>query len=107
MAVVGDRESRHGIVLAKMKSEALRRLDRRSNMAGKSQVSGSCDTPAHHEKYVFYSGRLRAMYGEYTDRVEPFGLDECWLDMTGIVSDYDEAEALASTIRRRVRMSSG
>jgi DNA polymerase-4 len=43
------------------------------------------------------------MYSEYTDKVEPFGLDECWLDMTGIVSDYDEAEEVALEIRNRVK----
>ncbi len=104
MAVVGDRESRHGIVLAKNeKAKHCGVSTAEAIWQAKAKCPDLVTLPAHHEKYVFYSGRLRAMYGEYTDRVEPFGLDECWLDMTGIVSDYDEAEALASTIRRRVR----
>ncbi|MBR4403578.1 MAG: DNA polymerase IV [Clostridiales bacterium] len=104
MAVAGDAKVRHGIILAK--NEPAKKYGIKTAEAI-WQAQAKCPdlvlVDAHHEKYEFYSKRLREMYSEYTDRVEPFGLDECWLDMTGIVSGYEEAEEVALEIRNRVR----
>ena len=104
MAVAGDAKARHGIILAK--NEPAKKYGIKTAEAI-WQAQAKCPdlvlVDAHHEKYEFYSKKLREMYSEYTDKVEPFGLDECWLDMTGIVSDYDEAEELALEIRNRVK----
>ena len=104
MAVAGDAKVRHGIILAK--NEPAKKYGIKTAEAI-WQAQAKCPdlvlVDAHHEKYEFYSKKLREMYSEYTDRVEPFGLDECWLDMTGIVSDYDEAEEIALEIRNRVK----
>lgn len=104
MAVAGDAKARHGIILAKNQLA--------SNAGVKTaeviwQAQAKCPDlvliPPEYEQYEFYSQKLKYMYTEYTDRVEPFGLDECWLDMTGILKDMDEARAFADEIRRRVR----
>ena len=89
MAVVGDKERRHGIILAK---------NQLASMAGVKtaeviwQAQSKCPdlvlAPAHYDKYQFYSRKLREMYLEYTDKVEPFGLDECWLDLERVKSEY-------------------
>ena len=104
MAVAGDAKVRHGIILAK--NEPAKKYGIKTAEAI-WQAQAKCPdlvlVDAHHEKYEFYSKKLREMYSEYTDKVEPFGLDECWLDMTGIVSDYDEAEEVALEIRNRVK----
>ena len=104
MAVAGDAKVRHGIILAK--NEPAKKYGIKTAEAI-WQAQAKCPdlvlVDAHHEKYEFYSQKLREMYSEYTDRVEPFGLDECWLDMTGIVKDYEEAEEIALEIRNRVR----
>ena len=104
MAVAGDAKVRHGIILAK--NEPAKKYGIKTAEAI-WQAQARCPdlvlVDAHHEKYEFYSKKLREMYSEYTDKVEPFGLDECWLDMTGIVSDYDEAEEVALEIRNRVK----
>ena len=104
MAVAGDASVRHGIILAK--NEPAKKFGVCTAEAI-WQAQAKCPelviVDAHHDKYEFYSGKLREMYSEYTDRVEPFGLDECWLDMTGIVGDYTEAEELAGEIRERVK----
>ena len=104
MAVAGDAKVRHGIILAK--NEPAKKYGIKTAEAiWQAQVK--CPdlvlVDAYHEKYEFYSKKLREMYSEYTDRVEPFGLDECWLDMTGVVSDYIEAEEVALEIRNRVK----
>lgn len=104
MAVAGDAKVRHGIILAK--NEPAKKYGIKTAEAI-WQAQAKCPdlvlVDAHHEKYEFYSKKLREMYSEYTDKVEPFGLDECWLDMTGIISDYDEAEEVALEIRNRVK----
>ncbi len=103
MAVVGDQEKRHGIVLAK---------NQLASQAGVKtaeviwQAQSKCPdlvlaTP-HYDKYTFYSRKLRELYEEYTDKVEPFGLDECWLDLTDTIGDRDPKE-VADEIRDRVK----
>ena len=104
MAVAGDASLRHGIILAK--NEPAKKYGIKTAEAIWQAMAKCPDlvlVDAHHEKYEFYSKKLREMYSEYTDRVEPFGLDECWLDMTGMVSDYEEAEQIALEIRNRVK----
>ena len=104
MAVAGDAKVRHGIILAK--NEPAKKFGIKTAEAiwqAKAKCPDLVLVDAHHDKYEFYSKKLREMYSEYTDKVEPFGLDECWLDMTGIVSDYDEAEQVALDIRNRVK----
>ena len=103
MAVVGDQEKRHGIVLAK------NQLASRAGVKTAEviwQAQSKCPdlvlaTP-HYDKYTFYSRKLRELYEEYTDKVEPFGLDECWLDLTDTIGDRDPKE-VADEIRDRVK----
>ena len=104
MAVAGDAKVRHGIILAK--NEAAKKYGVKTAEAiwqARAKCPDLVLVDAHYEKYAFFSQKLREMYSEYTDRVEPFGLDECWLDMTDSVSDYAEAEATALEIRNRVK----
>ncbi|MCR5061512.1 MAG: DNA polymerase IV [Saccharofermentans sp.] len=104
MAVAGDIEKRHGIILAKnQKASAYGIKTAEVIWQAKAKCPDLVLIPPEYEKYEFYSKRLKYMYTEYTDLVEPFGLDECWLDMTGIISDFTEAERFADEIRRRVR----
>ena len=84
IAVCGDPQSRRGIVLAK--SEAAKRC----GVATGDPLWMACQkcpsivfVPPHFELYEAYSRELRRYYGRYTPLVEPFGLDECWLDVTG------------------------
>ncbi len=104
MAVAGDAEVRHGIILAK--NEPAKKYGIKTAEAI-WQAQAKCPdlvlVEAHYKKYEYYSKKLREMYSEYTDKVEPFGLDECWLDMTDAVGDYREAEEVALEIRERVK----
>lgn len=105
VAVCGSVESRHGIILAK------------NNLAKKYgvktaeviwQAKQKCPdlvlVPADYEKYSKYSRRARQIYYDYTDRVEPFGADEAWLDITGTkgIYDFESAKKLADEIRDRI-----
>ena len=83
LAVCGDPEKRHGIVLAK--SEAAKKCGIKTGMTIR-EASERCKdlivTVPHHEEYVKVSEKVRRIYERYTDKVEPFGIDEAWLDVT-------------------------
>ena len=105
IAVCGSSETRHGIVLAK--SEKAKRAGVTTGMAN-WQAKRLCPdliiVPPHHEIYAQYSRALHEIYLRYTDLVEPYGLDECWLDVTATRGD---AEAIADEIRETVKRELG
>ena len=104
VAVVGDAEKRHGIVLAKnynAKKYGVKTGDTIWEAKQKCMEELVC-VAANFERYSYVSKLVKQMYREYTDRVESFGIDEAWLDVTGVVKTFDEAYALAEKIRKRV-----
>ena len=109
VAVCGDPESRHGIILAK--NEAAKR-DKVQTAETIWQARRKCPElvllPAHHWKYKYYSEKVNAIYGRYTDLVEPFSIDESWLDVTGTLHLFGgDGRALADEIRRVIRQELG
>ena len=51
---------------------------------------------------------VNTIYGQYTDLVEPFGIDESWLDITGSMHLFGgDPKAIADGIRQRVRQELG
>ncbi len=58
-------------------------------------------------RYIHFSWRFRNIYEEYTDRVESFGLDECWLDISGRSVTIANGVTLATTLRERVKNELG
>ncbi|MBQ2864041.1 MAG: DNA polymerase IV [Clostridia bacterium] len=104
VAVVGDQEKRHGIVLAKnyiAKKYGVKTGDTVWEAKQKCLEELVCVT-ANFERYYYVSKLVKQMYLEYTDRVESFGIDEAWLDVSRCVKSFDEAFKLAETIRKRV-----
>lgn len=108
IAVCGSKEQRHGIVLAK--SEIAKRMGVKTGEAI-WQAQQKCPeliiVPPHFKEYQKYSEAARAIYADYTDYVEPFGLDECWLDVTGSYRLFGDGEMIAQTIRRRIKEELG
>ena len=81
--VGGDEESRHGIVLTA--SYPAKRRGVKTAMAlweARRACPEAIVVSPHYDLYMRYSRLARHIYNEYTDLVEPFGLDECWLDVT-------------------------
>ena len=104
IAVCGSVEDRHGIVLAK--SEEAKRFGVRTAETvwqAKRKCPSLITVPPHYSEYLRYSGAARRIYEDFTDQVEPFGLDECWLDVTGSTKLFGSGEAIAQTIRKRVK----
>ena len=104
VAVVGDEEKRHGIVLAKnyiAKKYGVKTGDTVWEAKQKCLEELVCVT-ANFDRYYFVSKLVKDMYRTYTDKVESFGIDEAWLDVSDRVKTFDEAYALAEKIRVRV-----
>lgn len=83
MAVCGSREERHGVVLAK--NEAAKKCGVATGEAiwqAKRKCPSLAVVPPHYDLYDQYSREVSRIYGDYTDLVEPFGIDEAWLDVT-------------------------
>ena len=108
-AVCGDPEHRHGIILAK--NEAAKKFGIQTAETVYSALKkcpGLHLLPPHHDEYRVFSRRINAIYAEYTDRVEPFGIDESWLDMTGTWHLFGPSPAaVADAVRTRVKAETG
>lgn len=109
VAVCGDPESRHGIILAK--NEPAKRFGIQTAETVYSALR-KCPNltllPPHHNRYRVKSRQVNAIYARYTDRVEPFGIDESWLDMTGTWHLFGPSpKAVADQIRQVVRDETG
>jgi len=57
--------------------------------------------------YIQFSGLVREIYSEYSDRIETFGLDENWIDLTGCVTDFKQGEKVIHEIRERIKKELG
>ncbi len=108
MAVCGDPDNRHGIVLAK--NEAAKQygvVTAETVWQAKKKCPELVIVPPHYDRYEEFYQRINAIYCEYTDRVEPFSIDESWLDVTGSRLLFGDGKTIADTLRRRIREELG
>lgn len=108
VAVCGDPELRHGIVLAK--NQLAKGFGIQTGEAiwqAKQRCRDLVVVPPHYDRYLAVSQAIREIYVSYTDLVEPFGLDESWLDVGGSASLFGSGESIANDIRARVRREIG
>ena len=108
MAVCGDPESRHGIILAKND------LAKRYGVQTAEtiwQARRKCPqltlVAPHHDRYEQISDQINQIYGQYTDLVEPFSIDESWLDVTGTLHQFGSGQQIANELRSRIREEIG
>lgn len=108
VAVAGDPEARHGIVLAK-NDEAKRYGVQTGNplWMARRLCRDIVFVEPHYDRYLQYSRIAREIYAGYTSQVEPFGLDECWLDVTGSLRLFGSGRDIADEIRQRIRFELG
>lgn len=107
IAVCGDKEARHGIVLAK--SEEAKKFGVKTGdviWEAQRKCPGLVIRPARFSEYVRWSRAVRDIYARYTDLIEPFGIDECWLDVTHS-KIFGSGEQIAERIRGEVKEELG
>ncbi len=108
MAVCGSTEERHGIVLAKNELAKKYGIQTAETVfSAKKKCPALVIAKPHHEIYYEYSRRVNAIYAKYTDMVEPFGIDESWLDVTASRKLFGSGEEIAEMIRREVKETIG
>ncbi len=103
IAVCGDPEKRHGIVLAK--SQEAKKFGVSTGdviWEAKQKCPDLLIVPAEYDKYIEYSNKLFEIYSRFTDRVECFGMDECWLDVTHS-KIFGDGEEIANKLRQIIK----
>lgn len=105
LAVCGDPQARHGIVLAK--NEIAKKAGVKTAEAiwqAKQKCPELRVVPPNFKRYMHFAHLMRDIYAEYTDFIEPFGLDEAWLDVTG---HKKSGEEIANELRQRAKEELG
>ena len=102
-AVGGDVEERHGIILTK---NALAKKAGVQTGEPLWQAYQKCPDlvirPPRYKLYLKYSELVQKIYLDYTDQIESFGIDECWLDITHSTALFKSGYHLAREILDRV-----
>jgi DNA polymerase-4 len=108
IAVGGDVEQRHGIVLAK--NQVAKKFGIQTGETiwqAREKCPNILFVEPHFELYLDYSRRVREIYNSYSDQVEPFGIDEAWIDVTGSGKLFGSGKTIADEIRERVKFELG
>ncbi|MGL4738698.1 MAG: DNA polymerase IV [Cellulosilyticaceae bacterium] len=108
MAVGGSIEDRHGIILAK--SEEAKKFGVKTAEViweAKQKCPDLIVVPSHAGEYLRYSKKVHEIYKRFTDLVEPFGIDECWLDVTGSTHLFGSGASIAYQIKEAVKEELG
>lgn len=108
IAVCGSVEARAGIVLAKSTEAKICGVKTGDKIyEARQKCPDIIIVSPRMGVYLEASRKVRAIYQRYTDMVEPFGMDECWLDVTGSHYLFGSSEEIAETIRETVKQETG
>ena len=108
MVVCGDPELRHGIVLAKndiAKSYGIYTPE--TIYSAMKKCPNLVLVKSNYDEYVKYSKLVNSIYLKYTDRVEPFGIDESFLDVTESKNLFGTPLEIAYKIKEEVKDTTG
>jgi DNA polymerase-4 len=105
VAVTGNPEKRNGIILAK--NEIAKKFGVKTGQVigeAKAICPDLICLPPHYDLYEEISVALHEIYLDYTNFVEPLGLDECWLDVTDSLKILNKTGAqIADELREKVK----
>ena len=108
LVVCGSARDRHSIVLAKSyEAKAFGVKTGDSLFEAKMKCPGLVAVKPHYDEYFKFSKLAHKIYYSYTNQVEPFGLDECWLDVTGSKKLFGSGETIAHEIKERIKKELG
>ncbi len=103
MIVGGREETRSGIVLAR--NQIARKFGIKTAETLREayeKCPDLCVINPNYEDYVYYSEKIKDVYREYTDKVESFGVDEAWIDLTDSQLLFGSAEKIGKEIQERI-----
>lgn len=102
-AVAGDAEKRHGIILAKnIFAASFGICTGEPIWSAKQKCSDLILVPPNFDDYIIISQQVRKIYEEYSNYVEAFGIDECWIDISEIAQNFQEGKTIADEIRKKI-----
>lgn len=108
VAVVGDSEQRHGIILARNQvAKKYRLVTGEAIWQAKQKCRDLVTLPARYDLYMQFSRALHEIYGRYTEQVEGFGLDEVWMDLTGSTGIFGSGQKIADELRSVIKTELG
>lgn len=108
MAVCGNPDNRHGIILAKNElAKAYGVVTAETLWQARKKCPDLQVVPPHHKKYRHYSKLINEIYLRYTDMVEPFSVDESWLDVTASQKLFGSGKEIADELRETVKRELG
>ena len=108
MAIAGDAENRHGIILTKnslAKKAGIKVAE--PIWQAKEKCPNLIIREPDYESYEYFSKKVKALYYEYTDKVESFGLDECWLDISDSIKLFGSIQNIVVDIIKRIKNEIG
>lgn len=108
VVICGNPENRHGIVLAKNQpAKKMGIVTAETLWQARKKCPGLVTLPPHMGKYKWFSKQINDIYSRYTDMVEPFSIDESWLDVTHSKDLFGSGTQIADEIRETVKESLG
>ena len=108
MAVCGNPENRHGIILAKNEpAKKFGVVTAETIWQARKKCPDLVLLPPHYDKYSEFCRLINGIYQQYTDQVEPFSIDESWLDVTASQKLFGTGREIADAIRNRVKKELG
>lgn len=103
MAVGGHEELRHGIILArnlKAKKHGIKTAE--TLREAYEKCPDLVIVPPKYDLFLYYTNLVKEIYAEYTNKIESFGLDEAWLDLSESEALFGSANNIARIIQKRV-----
>ena len=108
VAVGGSVEDRHGIILSRnYEAKACGVKVPQALWEARKLCPALIIVPPDYDKYLRFSRLFKKILLDYSDQVEPFGIDESWVDVSGSTHLFGSGEEIANTIRERVKSELG
>lgn len=108
VAIGGSTSDRHGIILAKNELAKKYKVQTGEPLwKAKSKCPNLIIVPPDYNRYLYFSQIAKEIYSEYSDQVEAFGMDECWIDVSGSRSLFGKEDLIANEIRNRTKKELG
>lgn len=108
VAVCGNVDERRGIILAKneiAKKYGVKTAE--ANWQAKQKCPDIVFLSPNMDKYIKFSKKAREIYENYTDLIEPFGIDEAWLDVSGSTLLFGNGYEIAYKIKEQIKAELG